>query len=136
MNPPLLTQVPMMEMLPDGALAAIPPLLVALSLAAAVIIFPLAEHRVRLRSWVNLGAASLKVLLIAALVPGVVVEGLRPEFALPFLPGIDLVLRVDPLALFFAGLSAVLWLLTTVYAIGYLRASRIGPGSSGSSACV
>lgn len=120
-NPPLLTQVPMMEMLPDGALAAIPPLLVALSLAAAVIIFPLAEHRVRLRSWVNLGAASLKVLLIAALVPGVVVEGLRPEFALPFLPGIDLVLRVDPLALFFAGLSAVLWLLTTVYAIGYLR---------------
>lgn len=118
---PMLTSVPVLDSLPDGALAAIPPVLVALSLSAAVIIFPLPERHARLRSWVNLTAASLKVLLIAALVPGVVAEGLRPEFAVPFLPGIDLVLRVDPLALFFAGLSAILWLLTTIYAIGYLR---------------
>lgn len=118
---PTLTALPLAETIPGGVLAAIPPVLVALSLVAAIIIFPLAEHQVRLRSWVNLGAASLKVALIAALVPGVVTEGLRPEFSVPFLPGIDLVLRVDPLALFFAGLSAILWLLTTIYAIGYLR---------------
>ena len=118
---PTLTALPLAEVIPGGMLAAIPPVLVALSLAAAVIIFPQADHQVRRRSWVNVGAASLKVLLIAALVPGVVAEGLRPEFALPFLPGIDLVLRVDPMALFFAGLSSVLWLLTTIYAIGYLR---------------
>ncbi|WP_146340720.1 complex I subunit 5 family protein [Nesterenkonia sp. NBAIMH1] len=107
-------------------LTAVPVVMIALSLGAATIIFPLGEHQVRLRSSINLAAASLKVLLLIALVPGVVAEGLRPEFAVPFLPTpggepIELVLRADPLALLFAGLSAILWLLTTVYAIGYLE---------------
>ncbi|WP_238385369.1 complex I subunit 5 family protein [Nesterenkonia muleiensis] len=111
----------MSDLFPSAALPVVPVVMVALSLTAAVLIFPMAERRVRARSWVNLVAAAIKVLLIAALVPGVVGEGLRPEFAAPFLPGIDLVLRVDPLALFFAGLSSILWLLTTIYAIGYLK---------------
>lgn len=104
----------------------VPLVMLLLSLGAAVVIFPMREQRVRLRASVNLLAAGLKVGLIVLLIPPVVAEGARPEFSLPFLPGtgpgesIDLVLRVDPLALFFAGLSAVLWLLTTVYAIGYL----------------
>ena len=113
------------DLLPAAVLAWIPLLMVGLSLAAAVAIFPLGEERVRLRSWVNLAAAVAKVLLVVLLVPAVVAEGARPEFSVPFLPlgegeSIDLVLRVDPLALFFAGLSALLWLLTTIYAIGYL----------------
>ncbi|GFZ87775.1 complex I subunit 5 family protein [Nesterenkonia alkaliphila] len=104
----------------------IPLLLVLLSVAVAAMIFPLPERAVRLRSAVNLGGAVAKLLLIVLLVPPVVAEGVRPEFSVPFLPTgggetISLVLRVDPLALFFAGLSAVLWLLTTVYAIGYLE---------------
>lgn len=97
------------------------PGLILLSLATALVIFPMAEGRVRLRSTVNIVAAVAKVVLIGLLVPVVVTEGLRPEFAVPFLPGVDLVLRADPLALFVAGLSAVLWLLTTIYAIGYLE---------------
>ncbi|WP_022872655.1 complex I subunit 5 family protein [Nesterenkonia alba] len=109
------------ELIPGQLLPAIPVVMVLISLLAALVIFPLAEQQVRLRSWVNILAAALKVLLIALLVPAVVTEDLRPEFSAPFLPGIDLVLRVDPLALFFAGLSAVLWLLTTIYAIGYLE---------------
>ncbi|NUL47532.1 monovalent cation/H+ antiporter subunit D family protein [Cellulosimicrobium funkei] len=106
---------------PDAALSWIPLVMLLLSLAAAIAIFPMPEDRVRLRATVNLVAASLKVLLVVLLFPVVLDEDLRPEFSLPFLPGIDLVLRVDPLALFFAALSSVLWLLTTVYAIGYLR---------------
>ncbi|MDZ5077418.1 complex I subunit 5 family protein [Nesterenkonia sp. HG001] len=117
----------MHEMTLDDLLGAViswlPLVMVLLSLAAAALIFPLPEHRGRLRATVNLTAAVLKVLLIVALVPPVVADGARPEVSMPFLPGIDLVLRADPLALFFAGLSAVLWLLTTVYAIGYLKGS-------------
>src|SRR5690606_3544278 len=45
------------------------------------------------------------------------------ETRLPMLPGIDLVLRADALALLFMTLSALLWLFTTIYAIGYLEAS-------------
>ncbi|HSM22071.1 MAG TPA: proton-conducting transporter membrane subunit, partial [Rubrivivax sp.] len=39
------------------------------------------------------------------------------------LPGVDFVLRADALGLFFLTLSSGLWLLTTVYAIGYLEGS-------------
>ncbi len=39
------------------------------------------------------------------------------------LPGLDLVLRVRPLSLLFLALSAGLWLVTTLYAIGYLEES-------------
>ncbi|WP_258934171.1 hypothetical protein [Nesterenkonia pannonica] len=51
-------------------LTAVPVVMIALSLGAATIIFPLGEHQVRLRSSINLAAASLKVLLLIALVPG------------------------------------------------------------------
>ncbi len=100
--------------------------LVLLSVVVAAIIFPLPQRVARLRSTVNLVGAVTKLVLVVLLVPPVVAEGARPEFSVPFLPtgggeAISLVLRVDPLALFFAGLSAVLWLLTTIYAIGYLK---------------
>lgn len=99
----------------------VPLVMVLLSVTAAVLIFPMREQSVRLRTVVNIGLAVIKVVLVVLLVPPVVVEGLRPEFSAPFLPGLDLVLRVDPLALFFAGLSVLLWLLTTIYAVGYLE---------------
>lgn len=102
-------------------LSWIPVGLLLLSLLAAIAIFPMAEHQVKLRSAVNIGAAVLKVLLVALLFPVVLDIDLRPEFTMPFLAGTELVLRVDPLALFFAALSSVLWLLTTIYAIGYLE---------------
>jgi multicomponent Na+:H+ antiporter subunit D len=38
-------------------------------------------------------------------------------------PGLDLVLHADTLSVLFVSLSAVLWLVTTVYAIGYLEKS-------------
>lgn len=102
-------------------LSWIPLVMLLVSLLAAILIFPMAEHQVKLRSTVNIGAATLKVALVLALFPVVLNADLRPEFAMPFLPGIDLVLRVDPMALFFATLSSILWLLTTIYAIGYLE---------------
>ena len=99
----------------------IPAIMLLLSLGAAVAIFPMPEHAHKLRASINLSIAAIKVCLVASLFPLVLVEGVNPEVALPFLPGIDLVLRVDGLALLFATLSSVLWLLTTIYALGYLR---------------
>jgi multicomponent Na+:H+ antiporter subunit D len=40
-----------------------------------------------------------------------------------FLPGMDFVLRADAMTILFSSLSAILWLVTTVYAIGYLEGS-------------
>lgn len=106
---------------PEDLFPWIPPVMLLLSLGAAMAIFPMKENQVKLRTSVNVGAAVLKVALVVLLIPAVVLSGVQPEFSMPFLPGIDLVLRVDRLSIFFASLSAFLWLLTTVYAVGYLE---------------
>ncbi len=95
--------------------------LLATSLVPAGIIFLLPEHAERPRRAVNMVGAIAKVALVGLLVVGVF-SGLEYEWRAPFLPGIDLVLRADPVPLLFVFLSALLWLTTTIYAIGYLSA--------------
>lgn len=100
----------------------IPLAIVASSLIPGVLIFFLAEEQRKLRTTLNLSGAILKVFLV-----GVVFLGyLRgEEYAFRYNIGVDLefFLRVDLLALLFAALSSVLWLLTTLYAIAYLEGS-------------
>jgi multicomponent Na+:H+ antiporter subunit D len=99
----------------EGSL--VPVVLLLTSLVPAVVIFTLRESQVRTRTVLNLAGAVLKVGILALLVAPVL-SGRRYEWRHGLLPGIDLVLRVEPLSLLFVGLSAVLWLVTTVYAIG------------------
>ncbi len=98
----------------------VPLLVVASSLVPGLIIFGLAETRIRLRTTLNLFGALSKLLLVGLMLWGVY-HGTHYELRLPLLPGLDLVLRAGPLALLFITLSSVLWLLTTIYAIGYLE---------------
>jgi multicomponent Na+:H+ antiporter subunit D len=100
----------------------IPLLTVLISLVPGIWIFFLAEERVRTRTFLNLTGALAKLALIGLMMWGVFHEH-RYEFRLPMLPGLDLVLRADPLAMLFGSLSAVLWLFTTIYAIAYLEGS-------------
>jgi len=88
----------------------------------AAIIFRLRDDRAALRTTINLGGAVLKLVLVLAVVWGVYNERVY-ALRIPMLPGIDLLLHVDALSMLFAVLSALLWLLTTIYAIGYLRQS-------------
>ena len=90
------------------------------SLIPGAVMFFLRERQVKTRTALNLAGATAKVALVVVLVPPVV-AGQRIELRAPFVPGVDFVLRVEPFALFFLGLSAFLWLLTTIFAIGYLR---------------
>ncbi len=98
----------------------LPLLILISSLVPGCIIFLLREEQVALRTVLNLGGAVAKVVLVAwvflAYRAG---ETFAFDFALA--PDLTFSLRVDQLGLFFAGLSAVLWLVTTVYAIGYLE---------------
>jgi multicomponent Na+:H+ antiporter subunit D len=102
--------------------AWLPPLVVLSSLLPGLIIFALPEERVGLRTVLNVTGAVTKLLLVGWMLWGVA-QGHHYEARLALLPDIELVLRADPLALLFVTLSAVLWLLTTVYAIGYLEGS-------------
>ncbi len=101
--------------------SALPLLIVLATVASATAIFALGEApRRRLRAVVGLSGSALTMALVVALVAGVR-AGERFEARLPFLPGEDIVLQADALSVLFVGLSATLWLITTVYAVGYLR---------------
>jgi multicomponent Na+:H+ antiporter subunit D len=101
---------------------ALPLTVVLTSLLTAVLIFLAGERRARLRTALNLAGAVAKLVLIAVMLVAVR-EGHVFEFRLPLLPGLDLVLHADELTMLFTTLSALLWLVTTVYAIGYLERS-------------
>lgn len=100
----------------------IPLLVVASSLLPGLIIFGLAEDRVGLRIGLNMAGALVKFVLVAWMLWGVY-QGHHYEVRLALLPDLELVLRAGPVSLLFVTLSTVLWLLTTVYAIGYLEDS-------------
>lgn len=106
--------------------AALPLLTLASSLLPGLVIFSLAEARRGLRSTLNLAGACLKLALIGVMLWGVA-RGQRYEFRHTVLPGLELALHADALAMLFVSLSAALWLLTTVYAIAYLEG---GPNRS------
>jgi multicomponent Na+:H+ antiporter subunit D len=92
------------------------------SLLASVVLFALPEKGHRLRTIINLAAAILKIALVGVMIWGVA-QGREYEAAFTMVPGVEFVLRADALSMLFAGLSALLWLLTTIYAVGYLEDS-------------
>ena len=100
----------------------IPLIIVIIPLFIAMIIFALAEDKTKTRSILNIGASLLSLGLVGLMLWGVSI-GQSYETRVSFLPGLDLVLRADSLSLLFVTLSSALWMLTTVYAIGYLEGS-------------
>ena len=96
--------------------------IVASSLGPGLVIFFLKEERVGLRTALNLLGAVLKVALIAFVLAGFFQDR---DYQFRYTIGLDLefYLRVDALALLFTVLSSVLWLVTTIYAISYLKGS-------------
>ena len=92
------------------------------SLIPGLIIFTLPEPALRLRTTCNMAGVLTKLVLVGVLFRRVY-QGTLPELRVPVLPGMELLLHADSLSLLFLGLSAGLWLLTTVYAIGYLEGS-------------
>ena len=99
---------------------AMPVWVLATSLITAVVIFTAGEGRQRLRVAMNLLGAVLKVLLVGVMLGGVA-AGHEFTVRLALLPGIEFVLHADALTMLFGTLSSVLWLITTIYAIGYLE---------------
>lgn len=102
--------------------SALPVLVILSSLVPGIVIFGLEEPRRQIRTSLNIAAALTKLALVTIIVVGVL-HGQSFQTRIPFLPGADLLLRADSFALLFASLSTVLWLITTIYAVGYLEAS-------------
>jgi multicomponent Na+:H+ antiporter subunit D len=105
-----------------AGLVSLPLLVLLSSFVPGIVIAFLAEHRVRLRTTLNIAGAVAKLVFVGLMLHGVM-DGRVHAWQMTVMPGLQLTLVADPLALLFITLSAVLWLVTTVYAIGYLEAS-------------
>ncbi len=100
----------------------LPVFVVLSSLLPGIVIFLLREEAYWARTLLNLTGAVLKLALVAVMAVGVF-QGQTYEARFPLFAGQDLALHAAPLSLLFVVLSSVLWLVTTLYAIGYLESS-------------
>ena len=98
---------------------ALPVLLIFTPLLPAVAALLLPEARDRLWSVLNLAGAAVTLGLVGIMLLGVYHHRCF-AVELPLVPGMPFSLRADPLSTALVTLSAVLWLLTIVYATGYL----------------
>jgi len=89
--------------------------------AAAAGLIAVCHRRPNLREAVSLAGAALAFLVILSFLQPVL-GGARPRLVLgEMLPGLALVLELEPLGLLFALIASGLWFVSAVYSIGYLR---------------
>jgi multicomponent Na+:H+ antiporter subunit D len=92
------------------------------SFVTGCIIFFLREESHRLRTWLNMLGALLKLVLVVVLLNGVH-QGISCQWSIPLGPEMSFALGADANSVLFVTLSTVLWLFTTIYAVGYLEGS-------------
>ena len=101
-----------------------------LVLAALVIPFagaaliPVFDRRPNLRETVTLLTALALFGAVLGLLPPIL-AGARPEaLNLEVVPGLALAFKVEPLGLLFAVVASALWIVTSIYSIGYMRGNN------------
>jgi len=101
----------------------IPFLAILIPLGGAVLI-GLTGHYPNVRETITLITSSTLCLLVCLLVPDLL-HGGRPSFViLTPLPNLHLALEVEPLGMLFALVASFLWIVTSIYSIGYMRANH------------
>ena len=84
----------------------------------------LAHRHPNLREGITLTTAVLLFVSVCQLV-GPVTNGLRPALTLlEPLPGMPVAFRVEPLGMLFSLVASGLWIVNSVYSIGYMRGNR------------
>lgn len=97
------------------------PLLAVLAAGSAIPLILISSRRPWLRETWTILAASTGFGLVIALLPGVL-DGRQPTTRIgEILPGVELALRVDAVGLLFGMVASFLWILTSIYSIGYVR---------------
>ncbi len=92
----------------------------AVSLVAALLIL-LSRRRPNLRELWSVAAALAKFGIVVSMLPAVLSGATFETRLMPLVPGWPLLLRTDAFGMVFALLASGLWVLTTIYSIGYMR---------------
>ena len=106
-------------MTPETAIAAA----IAVPLAGAALIAA-SGRTPNLREAVTLVTAAVLFLLVLS-IAGDVLAGARPALTLfEMMPGLAIGFEVEPLGMLFALIASGLWIVNSIYSIGYMRANR------------
>lgn len=91
----------------------------AVSFACAGMVFLFGRKTYWRRFWL-LSAATIKLLVVLSMLPGSLRGVVYVYDLVDFTGGIGLGFRADALGMFFALVSSTLWVITTVFSIGYM----------------
>ncbi len=91
---------------------------------SGAMLIALAGRAPNLREGVTLLTASAMLSCVMLLLPTVLAGG-RPEARLfSVLPGLEMAFKVEPLGMLFSLIAAGLWIVNSLYSIGYMRANH------------
>ena len=100
------------------------PLFACLASLLAVIPILLFRKTPNLLEAATIGAGALKLAIVLTMLPGIL-EGKVYEFTFfEAVKGVPLAFRVDSIGMLFALVASSLWILTSFYAIGYMRGAK------------
>jgi multicomponent Na+:H+ antiporter subunit D len=96
---------------------------VAIPFVGAVLI-PVFHRMPNVREAVTLVTAGALFVTVTSLL-GPVLAGARPEaLDIQVVPGVAIAFKVEPLGLLFAVVASTLWIVNSIYSIGYMRGNR------------
>ena len=88
---------------------------------AGALLIAMSDRKPNQRDGITLLTALAMFAAVAALLP-TVLAGERPGLSLiEVLPGVQLAFKVEPLGMMFAAVASFLWIVTSIYSIGYMR---------------
>lgn len=105
----------------------LPPLAVAIPVCTGLLILLVGKRSEQLRNRLSIAAVAATNVIALSMLPGVLKGSIFKAHLMQITPRIHqtpsiwLHMRVDPVGLLFALTAATLWLLATVYSLGYMR---------------
>ncbi len=106
-----------------GDITLLPAVAIAIPLLASVLILVVGRYE-NIREAVTIAAATAMLGSVLAMLPSILAGSRITLSLLPMVPGGDFALRADAFGMVFALTAAVLWLLNSFYAIGYMRSLK------------
>ncbi|RLI92739.1 MAG: monovalent cation/H+ antiporter subunit D family protein [Candidatus Altiarchaeales archaeon] len=97
-----------------------PILAVLVSLMAAILIVVFRDYR-NIREFWTISASIIKFTIISSMLPCILTGNTLYYELFSVLPNISVAFRVDALGILFGILASFLWILTSIYSIGYMR---------------
>ncbi len=90
----------------------------------AALLIGITGRQANVREACTLTAAIVLIALVYSLLPEIL-AGARPEFVLfEMFAGMNIGFRIEPLGMLFACIASLLWLINSVYSIGYMRGNN------------